>query len=174
MDPTTLPGIDPAALSAATAIAPDALTATILAKHSAGEKLTPQECGKLGAWKRKANNDPVGRGNRRIVPGAQPLGPTPAAGGSAVAGLAPDQGAGDGLPVPPADPLLVSRTVGVVLARMDQATQTWVKKSVAAVGGNEDLAREYCAQAALPLPEDGVRGAAHVKLRSERLMNSSA
>lgn len=151
----TLPGIDQAALAAATAVAPDSLTATILVKHAAGEKLTPQECGKLGAYKRKASGAPVGRPRKDGSP-AQPSGATAAAGRSPVAGLAPTEAGDGGLPVPPADPLLISRTVGVVLARMDQAAQTWVKKTVASAGGNDELAREYCAQAALPAESQSV------------------
>ena len=88
MEEETLPGIDPAAMAAACAVAPDPLTAAILAKHAAGTTLTPQECGKLGAYKRKASGAPVGRPRKDGSP-AQPSHAAPAA-----AAAAPDAYAG--------------------------------------------------------------------------------
>ena len=145
----TLPGIDPAAMAAASAVAPDPLTAAILAKHAAGTTLTPQECGKLGAYKRRASGAPVGRPRKDGSP-AQPSHPAAALGRPPVAGQPPPEGAGDSLPAPPADPLLISRTVGPVLDRVDKITQGYVRKTTLSIGGNEALASEYCQMAALP------------------------
>jgi len=46
--------------------------------------------------------------------------------------------------------MLVSRTTGVVLARVDSGVQAAIKRKVRALGGDEKLAGEMVAQAALP------------------------
>lgn len=51
----TQPSGHPLREAAAAAVAPDPVTAGLLAKHSAGEKLSQAEYGKLGAFKARLN-----------------------------------------------------------------------------------------------------------------------
>ena len=67
-----------------------------------------------------------------------------------MAGVAPAGAVDDALPGPPADPMLVSRTAGVVLARVDSGVQAAITRKVRALGGDDKLAGEMVAQAALP------------------------
>jgi hypothetical protein len=90
-------GPDPGAVRAAAAgaVAPDAITAELLAKHSAGQRLTQSGYGKVGAWKAKLNKF---FGNGGAAPGpAQP------------GGLAPVE----------IDPGFASRTTHALLRRTD-------------------------------------------------------
>ena len=109
--------------AAAAAVAPDPVTAELLAKHSAGEKLTQQQYGKVGAWKARLRSIFSGKGNGASG-SAQPA---PAPGNPApVAALAPDEAPGDGLAPVPIDAALARRTTAIVLARCDSIAIRYV------------------------------------------------
>src|SRR5437762_11413740 len=100
--------------AAAAAVAPDPLTADLLAKHSAGVKLTQPEYGKIGAfaakvktWFGPARKDgaPVGSPQPGPAPGHAP----------AVAALAPAQASDSGLAPVPIDAGLARRTTNALL-----------------------------------------------------------
>lgn len=124
--------------AAAAAVEPDPLTAELLAKHAAGEKLTAPEYGKVGAWKLKL---------KRLFGGgagasAEPAKPRPAVGPSPrLVSLAPRPAstegatAGDGdLGPVPVDAALVQRTAGALLSRLDSIAVRYVGNAARRVG----------------------------------------
>lgn len=134
--------------AAAAAIAPDPLTADLLAKHSAGEKLSPAEYGRLGAWKAKLKTM-FGGGKSGAVPGsAQPgLGTGQPA---SVAALVPDPAPADGLAPVPADPRLVQRTTETILKTCDGIARRYVVSEARKAGADDKTAARFESAAALP------------------------
>jgi hypothetical protein len=110
-------GPDPGAVRAAAAgaVAPDAITAELLAKHSAGQRLTQSGYGKVGAWKAKLNKF---FGNGGAAPG--PAQPGAAVGNAAaMAPVASGQAPAGGLAPVEIDPGFASRTTHALLRRTD-------------------------------------------------------
>lgn len=131
--------------AAAAAVAPDALTAQLLEKHSAGEKLSPAEYGKLGAWKARLKAVFAGK------PGTGPE-PAPARPGepARVAALAPAQAPADGLAAVPIDTALVQRTTAAILSRGDAFTVRWVETEARKAGAEGTTLGRFRSAAALP------------------------
>jgi hypothetical protein len=131
MEPTTGPDSAEVGAAAAAAVAPDAVTAELLAKHAAGEKLTQPQYGKLGAWKsklgslfgRKSNGDPGP---------AQP-GPSPGH-ASPLAPLASAEASDSGLAAVPIDAALARRCTAIVLARCDSVAVRYVGTAAVKAG----------------------------------------
>src|SRR6266436_1520444 len=79
--------------AAAAAVAPDPEMASLLAKHSAGEKLSSSEYGKVGSWKQKlARLFSIKGGNGAQSAPAAPLPGQPAPMVPLAAAEAPDGG----------------------------------------------------------------------------------
>jgi hypothetical protein len=133
------------AFSAAAAVAPDAITADLLAKHSAGEKLTASEYGKLGAWKSKLKGIFGGTNGAKPEPATSRLGASLGLGA-----LAPGEAPGDGLGAVPPDPALCVRTTAAILRRVDVVTTKYVEREArAAFAGDERKVARFAASAAL-------------------------
>lgn len=107
----------------------------ILDKRARGEPLTNREKGRLSWF------------NRQGVPPTQPAGPAAPAGGPPVAGVAPGQAEGDGLPVPPADASLVRGTVESVLGALDGIRRGLVSQSMARLGADPATVEKFAARA---------------------------
>src|SRR5438874_13358591 len=113
MEPTSGPDSAEVGAAAASAIAPDVVTAELLAKHAAGEKLTQPQYGKLGAWKAKLGSLFGRKGNGDAGP-AQLA--SPAGHAAALAPLAPAEASDSGLAAVPIDAALARRCTAIVLA----------------------------------------------------------
>lgn len=123
MEPTTGPDSAEVREAAANAVAPDPITAELLAKHAAGEKLTQPQYGKLGAWKSKLGSL-FGRKSNGDAGPAQP-GPAPG-NASPVATVAPAEAADGGLAAVPIDAALARRCTAIVLTRLDNIAVRYV------------------------------------------------
>ena len=135
----TGPDSEEVGAAAAAAIAPDAVTADLLKKHSAGETLSASEYGRVGAWKKKLQALFGRKGNGDAGP-AQPA-PLP---GNAdpVASLAPAEASDSGLAAVPIDAALARRTTAALLARCDSIAIRYVGNAARAVGADgETLVR---------------------------------
>ena len=132
--------------AASAAVAPDAVTAALLAKHSAGEKLTPTEYGKLGAFKKWLKNF-----GRKEGPGPGPAQPGPAPGHApGVAPVAPAQASDGGLPPVPIDAGLVQRTTGAILTRLESIARRYVGNAAREAGATGEILARCDRAAALP------------------------
>ncbi len=139
MEPTTSPDNTEVGAASANALAPDPLTAELVAKHAAGEKLTQQQYGKVGAWKAKLRTLFSGKGNGDVGPAQSAPPPGHAA---PVATVAPAETSGDGLVAVPIDAALARRTTAAVLARCDSIAIRYVGNAARQVGATgETLAR---------------------------------
>ena len=135
--------------AASAAVSPDALTAELLAKHSAGEKLTQKEYGTLGAFSKKLKAFVFGKGGAASGPAQPGNAPGHAPG---VAAVAASQASDSGLPPEPLDAGLVQRTTGAVLTRLESIARRYVGTAAREAGATgEILAR--CDRAAT-LPKD--------------------
>lgn len=134
--------------AAAAAVAPDALTASLLEKHSAGEKLSPAEYGKLGAWKARLKAVFGGKPGNGSQPAPARPG-EPARLGPLAAGEAP----GDGLAPVPVDPGLVQRTCAAVLGRADAFTTRWVETEARRAGAEGAALDRFRRAASLPVAD---------------------
>jgi len=131
-------------------VAPDPATAELLKKHASGEKLTPQDYGKLGAWKAKLKNVFAGK-SAVAAPGAA----VTAVSAAPLAPLAPGQAPIGGPGVAPADPDLVRRTTAAILQTCDGVACTWIVAEARKAGADELTARAFEKAAALqPGPRD--------------------
>jgi hypothetical protein len=133
--------------AAAAAVAPDAVTAELLAKHAAGERLTPSGYGKLGAFK---------AGLKRLMPGKaeSPAKSPPAGNGNApLVGASPSAATSDdGLdPVVP-DRDLVRRTTASILKQLDGLARRYVTREARKAGADDKTVSRFDAAAALPGP----------------------
>lgn len=131
------------AAAAAAAVAPDQVTAQLLAKHSAGEKLSSAEYGKLGAWKARLKGLFGGKGGAPGQPDlARPgesLGVDPLAAGEASA---------DGLPVVPPDPTLCETVASAALDGLDAWQGNRIESAARlAFPGDEKKVARYVARA---------------------------
>src|ERR1044071_1038822 len=130
--------------AAAAAVAPDALTANLLAKHAAGEKLTPRDYGKLGAFKASLKRL-VGKPDGSVEPTAAKSGHGPILGAvSSAPGPAP------GMDAPPTDPALIRRTTAAIVKQMDTIARQSIALAAADAGGDAEKLKALDAAAALP------------------------
>jgi len=133
--------------AAAAAVTPDPVTAELLAKHAAGEKLDASGYGKLGAWKAKLKTfwgGKDGSGSQSAVR-TPPIGNAPA-----VVALAASAAASDGLATPPVDPGLCQRTAAAILNRTDAVTVGWVASAARKAGAEGATLERFRGAARLP------------------------
>lgn len=143
----TAPDSDEVRAAAATAVTPDPVTADLLAKHSAGEKLSQAQYGKLGAfsarlkafWNGKPGSDPG-----PTVPPARPGEP------AAVAPMAPAQAPDSGLAPVPIDAGLVQRTTNAVLTRCENIARRYVNTAAREAGATGETLARFDRAATLP------------------------
>jgi hypothetical protein len=139
---------DAARTAAANAVSPDPVTAGLLAKHSAGEKLTPAEYGKLGAFKAKLSKW-FGAGDAAAGPAGKP-----APGNAApVASLAPGEAPDDGLAPEGIDAGLVQRTTRSVLARLEAIARSKVNAAAREAHAPSEMVARLDRAASIP-PDD--------------------
>lgn len=132
-EPTSTAGPEPRpGAAAASAVAPDPITADLLAKHSAGERLTSAEYGKLGAWKAKLKTVFASKADAGPQPPA-----SPARSPAGVGTMAPAEASGDGLAPVPVDPALCQRTTTAILKRCDAITVRWVEGHARRAGADD-------------------------------------
>ena len=137
--------------AAASAVAPDPITAELLAKHAAGEKLTSQGYGKLGAWAAKAKT--VFRG-KAPAPGAGSGSAQPPPGNgkpASLAPLAPGQAPADGLPAVPPDPRVVQRTTESIIKAVDGIARRKVVNEARKAGADDRTANRFDSAAGVPV-----------------------
>lgn len=133
--------------AASLAVTPDPVTAELLKRHSANEKLTPQEYGKLGSFAKRVKGFFVGKdsaGNGSNQPGNE-------AGNTArLAPVSSQQTEGDRLVVPEADPGLVRRVTAAVLKSADKIARRWVEREARKAGADNSALARFDRAAALP------------------------
>lgn len=138
--PTT-GGSGSVAQAAATAVSPDPLTASLLAKHSAGERLTPSEYGKLGAFASRVKSIFTGKSG------------TPAPGAASAVGAAvPAETQANGFADPPPDADLVKRTTGAVLHSANGIAQRFIAREARKAGADDKTTNRFISAASLPAP----------------------
>ena len=131
MEPTPPPNPDALRSAQGAAASPDPVTADLLAKHSAGDRLTAQEYGKLGAFKKKVANFFGAKGG--ATPGSPQLGLAP--GDAARMGaVATPEASADRLAVVPVDSGVARRVAGAVLTRSEAITVRWIERHAAKAG----------------------------------------
>lgn len=109
--------------AAAAAVAPDPVTADLLAKHSAGEKLSQAQYGKLGAFSARLKAFWNGKGDGSPGPAV----PAPGAGDApGLAPVAPAEAPDGGLAPVPIDAGLVQRTTNAILTRFESIARRYV------------------------------------------------
>ena len=141
----------PVAQAAASAVAPDPITADLLAKHSAGQKLTPSEYGKLGAFKAKLKAVFGGKGGPP-GPGTQPAQPTAGLGHPPGVGpLAPGETSPDGLPAVPPDPRVVQRTTDAIIKAVDGIARRKIVTEARKAGADDKTANRFDSAAGVPV-----------------------
>lgn len=139
---------NPVAQAAASAVCPDPVTADILARHSAGEKLTPQQYGKVGAWSAKLKAVFQGKGSPP-GPGAGPAQPGPAPGQPLGLGtMAAAEAPADGLPAVPPDPRVVQRTTESIIKAIDGIARRKIGTEARRTAVERGLAPEQADKAA--------------------------
>ena len=110
--------------AAAAAVSPDPVTADILRRHAAGQKLTPSEGGKLGAFKRKLKSALGVGAPERVEP--NPF--SASAVRIPVASVASAETSLGGLPPVPVDAGFARRTALVTLNKFDAVTSAWITR----------------------------------------------
>jgi hypothetical protein len=144
MAETPLPNGQPDSVGQSDAVAPDSVTAEIMRRHAAKERLTPQEYGKLGAFRSR-----LARLGQKLVgnpspgvPGPQPAsGPVPLApGGPALGGADPAETQGDGLADIGIDENLVRNTTSGILSALDETAQAMITAAAYEAGADEGTA----------------------------------
>src|SRR5207302_10756996 len=142
--------------AAAAAVSPDPVTADLLAKHSAGVKLTQPEYGKIGAFASKLKTWFGPSRKDGAAPG--PSVPAPTGNAPAVAAVQPAQAPDSGLAAVPIDAGLARRTTNAVLNRCEAIARRVVGNAAqAAVKGlDQGTAVETLARfdRAASLPKD--------------------
>lgn len=136
--PTPIPGL-----------APDPALAEILRKHAAGTRLTPQEYGRLGAWKARASGLPIGRPKKSGAPPGSSA-PAPALLPRLDPGaMAPGPAEIAGAPTPAVDPDLVRRTTAAILSTCDQAAKALIGNAARQAGADATTQKQFEEAAAL-------------------------
>lgn len=132
---------------AAAAVAPDPVTAALLARYTAGEKLSPRENGKLGAFAAKAKRLLLGAPGPGPGPAVPPPGPgQPAPMASLAAPTPPDAGLA---PVPP-DSVLVQRTTSAVLTDCEAIARQAIGNAAREAGASDETLRRVDSAACIP------------------------
>lgn len=132
--------------AAAAAVTPDALTADLLAKHSAGEKLSSAEYGKLGAFKARLKAVFAGKADSTARPGNGQSAPGHS---HTVGALAPAEAPADSLVPPPLDRSVCVRTTASILKRCDAITVRWVEGHARRAGADDRTVARFRESAAL-------------------------
>ncbi len=127
---TTAGGAAPGS-EAAAAVSPDEITAGLLAKHGAGEKLSQSEYGKLGAWKARLKSV--------FSDKTEPAGP------SSHLAQTPEPGPG----AEDLDPALIRRTTAAVLSTCDGIARSWIVAEARKAGADDATAQTFDAAARL-------------------------
>ncbi len=144
MNEPAQPSVDQARSAAAAIVAPDPVTAGLLAKHSAGEKLTQSEYGKLGALASKA---------KRLFsfggPTAQPAAARPRE-SAPVGAVAPSEASGSGLVAPTVDAGIAQRTTGTLLTRIEAVARRKLTNAAREAGASDKEVSRFDAAARLP------------------------
>jgi len=125
--------------AAASAITGDPITADLLARHSAGEKLSQSGYGKIGAMAAKA---------KRLFTPSKPKALDPVA-----AAVAPNEASPGGVVSLPCDPGLSKRFTATVLRRCDAVTVRWIESEARLSGATGPTFDRFSSAAALP-PDD--------------------
>ncbi len=152
MDANTPTGTDRPDVRAAasSALTPDPATAQLLEKFNAGEKLTQQEYGKVGAWasiKRRLEGVFAHKGQSNGGPAKS----GPATGnGAPVASLAPAQAPADTVDAEPVDASLVQRTTGAVLTRCESIARRIVSNAAREADAPAEMVARFDRAATLP------------------------
>lgn len=131
--------------AAATAISPDPVTADILRRHAAGQKLTPSEGGKLGAFKRKLKSA-LGVGSPER-PEPNPF--SPSAVRIPVASVASVETSIGGLPPVPVDAGFARRTAIVTLNKLDGVASAWLTREARAANITGNALADLTSKASL-------------------------
>jgi hypothetical protein len=136
--------------AAASAVSPDAVTAKLLERHEAGDKLNPQEYGKIGAFAAKRNklfswlNPAKERGvTGSPQPGASPGNPT------GLAPVAPGQASADSLAPVEIDDDLARRTFQALLEHGDEFFVRFIEREARAAGATGETLNRFRSSAAL-------------------------
>lgn len=134
--------------AAAASLTPDPIVADLMAKHSAGERLSQSQYGKLGAF--KARLQALLKGGK---PGPDPgqAQPGPGAGQPApVAPLAPAQAPDSGLAPVPVDAGLVQRTTNAILTRLESIARRSLTSAAREAGATGETLARFDRAASLP------------------------
>ena len=126
-------------------LTPDPVTADLLAKHSAGEKLTQSEYGKLGAFKSRLGRLFGGTPGAAAKPPAKPAGNA-----LGLDPLASAETSGDGLGAVAPDPRLVQRTTAALLKSPDNIARRYVARHARRAGADDKTLARFDSAAALP------------------------
>lgn len=121
------PSIPPAGNPAATSVTPDERTASILARHQRGEKLTPSEGGVLGQFKKKLKAA-LGGAPVPSDPPARPVSPSP------VVPVSPSPGS---LPSVPPSPGLVRGTVKSLVESANEIAKRKLMRTAQSARANQ-------------------------------------
>jgi len=140
----------PIAEAAAASITPDPQTADILARHSKGEKLSAQEYGKLGGWKRWFGIGKTVDAAKSALPASQPGNAAP------VAAVAPAETSPGVLPVIEIDDGLCKRTTKAVLSRADAWAVGFIEREAKAAGAAGDTLDRFRRAASLPAADQNL------------------
>jgi hypothetical protein len=120
---------DPVRSAAAAAVSPDPVTAELLEKHTAGEKLNQSQYGKLGAYAAKLKNlNPFGRSDKSGSPTGNP---------PAVGAIPAGSASGDSLDRVAVDSLLAQRTTAALLKRGDILLVRWAESWAREAGADD-------------------------------------
>lgn len=135
--------------AAAAAVAPDPVTADLLAKHSAGVKLTQPEYGKIGAFASKLKTWFGPARTDRAPGGSLQPGPSPG-NAAAVASLAKTEATDGGLAAEPIDAGLVQRTTNSVLNRFEAIARRVIGNAARDAGATGETLARFDRAASLP------------------------
>jgi hypothetical protein len=134
--------------AAAASVTPDLETAELLRRHASGEKLTPQQNGKLSWIGRKFPWLSSGKGGSAAGPAPGPAGNAPAL-ATAPTAQAPDAG----LAPVEVDAVLARRTASAILNRGDAFAVSWLCGHAKAAGANDDTIAGLRSKASLPVDD---------------------
>jgi hypothetical protein len=143
----TKPAGQTPAEAAAASVAPDQVTADLLRKHAANEKLSPREYGLLGAMAKKAKNIFAGKAER----GAQQ---TQAGNGqpSALAAVAQAEAPNNGMAPVPVNPRLVQNCTDLLITETNTFLETLITSRAKRAGATDKSASDIAAQISCPAP----------------------
>ncbi len=146
MDTASQPDSSETREAAAAAVTPDPLTAALLAKHSAGERLSPREYGKLGAFAKRVKGW-LGATGPAPAPAPAPVESGTLARVVPVAGLPAPV---DSLDNPPFDPGIVKRTTAAILGSGNTFACRLVTREARKAGADQAQMDRFARSASLP------------------------